>query len=131
MKTQIKTSLLIVGLLGTLTSQPSTLHAQGTAFTYQGRLSDNSQAADGLYDIKFTVFDVPQYGFPVGEVITNTALEVGAGMFAAELDFGTDVFTGGDRWLEIAVRTNGGGAFIPLSPRQKLTPAPYAILASK
>src|SRR5206468_5329073 len=32
-------------------------------------------------------------------------------------------------WLEISVRTNGGGAFSTLSPRQALTPSPYAIFA--
>jgi hypothetical protein len=31
--------------------------------------------------------------------------------------------------MEIAVRTNGNGAFTTLSPRQPLTPAPYAITA--
>ncbi len=37
------------------------------------------------------------------------------------------MFTGADRWLEIAVRTNGGGAFTTLTPRQQLTPTPYAL----
>jgi hypothetical protein len=47
------------------------------------------------------------------------------------LDFGSSVFNGQDCWLEIAVRTNLGGAgtFTALSPRQKLTPTPYAITA--
>src|SRR5207249_8464707 len=34
------------------------------------------------------------------------------------------------RWLEVGVRTNGGGAFTTLSPRQRITAAPYAITAS-
>ncbi len=46
------------------------------------------------------------------------------------LDLGQPgIFTGPDRWLEIAVRTNSNGAFTILAPRQKLTPTPYAITA--
>ena len=45
------------------------------------------------------------------------------------LDFGPTVFNGTTYWLEIGVRTNGGGGFITLSPRQQLTPAPNAIFA--
>ncbi|MDB6016144.1 MAG: Alpha-tubulin suppressor and related protein-like protein, partial [Pedosphaera sp.] len=33
------------------------LHAQGTAFTYQGRLVDNSNPANGIYDFRFSLFD--------------------------------------------------------------------------
>jgi len=31
------------------------LAAQGTAFTYQGRLSDESLPATGVYDLQFSV----------------------------------------------------------------------------
>jgi len=40
------------------------------------------------------------------------------------LDFGSGVFTGNARWLEIAVRTNGASGFVTLTPRQPLTPTP-------
>jgi hypothetical protein len=33
--------------------------AQGTAFTYQGRLNNNGAPASGVYDLQFTVFDSP------------------------------------------------------------------------
>ncbi|NMD21717.1 MAG: hypothetical protein GYA76_15935 [Verrucomicrobia bacterium] len=39
------------------------------------------------------------------------------------------MFDGSARWLEIAVRTNGDTAFTTLTPRQQLTPAPYALYA--
>ena len=29
--------------------------AQGTAFTYQGRLNDGGNPANGIYDLRFTV----------------------------------------------------------------------------
>ena len=38
-------------------------------------------------------------------------------------------YDGNTHWLEIATRTNGGGAYATLSPRQPVTPAPYAIYA--
>jgi len=40
-----------------------------------------------------------------------------------------EFFTEPDRWLEIAVRTNGGGSYANLVPRQKITATPYAITA--
>jgi hypothetical protein len=49
-------------------------------------------------------------------------------MFTVTLDFGNQ-FPGADRWLQIEVRTNGGGAFAALSPRQRITATPYAIQA--
>ena len=49
------------------------------------------------------------------------------GLFTVTLNFGAGVFTGTNYWLDIGVRTNGISGFGILSPRQKLTPAPYAI----
>lgn len=49
-------------------------------------------------------------------------------LFSVALDFGVN-FSGGERWLEIAARTNGAGAFTTLTPRQRITAAPYAITA--
>src|SRR5436190_24156667 len=37
--------------LSTINSQLSTLLAQGSAFTYQGRLNDGASPANGLYDL--------------------------------------------------------------------------------
>jgi hypothetical protein len=51
------------------------------------------------------------------------------GLFTVLVDFGAGVFTGNSNWLSIGVRTNGGGAFTPLTPREQVTPAPYAIFA--
>jgi len=32
-------------------------HAQGTAFTYQGRLNDGANPASGIYDLRFAIYD--------------------------------------------------------------------------
>ena len=45
---------LCVTLLSTLAPQHS--EAQGTAFTYQGRLNDNGAPANGIYDLQFRIY---------------------------------------------------------------------------
>ena len=103
-------------------------HAQGTAFTYQGRLNDGTNPANGAYDLTFALFSVSNGVGQVGALLTNSATAVSNGLFTAMLDFGAN-FPGAARWLEIGVRTNGSGAFVTLSPRQKITATPYAITA--
>jgi len=103
--------------------------AQGTAFTYQGQLEDDGSPANGFYDITVSVWDAVAGPAQVGPTLTNTAVEVVNGLFTVTLDFGSGVFTGPDRWLEIGVQTNGGGGFSTLSPRTEVTAAPYAIFA--
>ncbi|MDH7503841.1 MAG: hypothetical protein QHJ82_14175 [Verrucomicrobiota bacterium] len=130
MKTKTLLSLLALTLAFGL--QPSAfLQAAplGTAFSYQGKLTDAGKAANGIYDLCFTICAAASGGSPLAGPITNSPVGVTNGLFTTALDFGSDVFTGEARWLEIAARTNGGGAFTPLSPRQPLTPAPYALYA--
>src|SRR6267378_424887 len=116
-------------LLSTCSAQFSTALAQGTAFTYQGRLNSGGNAANGNYDFRFTVWNAESGPSLVSGTVGTNALAVSNGLFAVTLDFGTDIFTGADRWLEINVRTNGTGSFDTLSPRQKLTATPYAVTA--
>ena len=115
--------------LSTLNPQLSTLHAQGTAFTYQGRLNSGTSPANGSYDLTFSLFDVNSGGSAVAGPLATNAVAVSNGLFTVALDFGPGVFNGAEYWLEIGVRTNGGGAFNTLAPRQQLTPSPYAIYA--
>jgi formylglycine-generating enzyme required for sulfatase activity len=103
------------------------LHAQGTAFTYQGRLLDNGQPATGLYNLSFRLYDDAVSGAPQGDKFSSTTA-VSNGLFTVALDFG-DQFSGRDRWLEISVRTNGSGAFTTLTSRQQITATPYAVTA--
>jgi hypothetical protein len=103
--------------------------AQSTAITYQGRLDDAAGAVTGRYDLRFALYDDTSNGTQWGPPLTNAAVLVSNGLFTTTLDFGSGVFTGGPRWLEIGVRTNGVGGFTTLIPRQPLTPAPYAIMA--
>jgi hypothetical protein len=120
--------LLLFCLLPSVFCLPA--FSQGTAFTYQGRLDSGGNAANGFYDLRFAIYDMASGGAPQGSAVTNAATAVSNGLFTVTLDFGNQ-FPGAARWLDIGVRTNGGGAFVPLSPRQALLPAPYAIHAAK
>jgi hypothetical protein len=132
MKTSLKMTLGAV-LWTAMLLQPSTLLAQGTAFTYQGRLTDGGQAASGLYDFRAQVYNRAVAGEPgdalVSGTLTFTAVPVSNGLFVLNLDFGASPFNGEARWLQLAVRTNGAGSFNTLAPRQPVTPTPYAILS--
>jgi len=105
------------------------LHAQGTTFTYQGRLNNGSAPAGGSYDLTFTLYPVSVAGGAVAGPLTNSAVAVTNGLFTTTIDFG-DIFSGTNYWLEIAVRTNATGSFTTLAPRQQVTPAPYAIYST-
>ena len=118
-----------LALLLTIIQPLSTAFAQGTAFTYQGRLNNGTNPATGSYDLTFTLFATNSGGVAVAGPITNSATAVSSGLFTTTIDFGAN-FPGADRWVEISVRTNGSGLFLTLIPRQKLTPAPYAITAA-
>lgn len=107
---------------GTFPDLPSAL---GSAFTYQGRLMDDSAPANGTYNFRFHLWADQGKTTLLGTYPkTNTvALDVVDGYFTVLLDFGVGIFGGDERWLEIEV--NGS----LLSPLQPLTPSPYAIYA--
>ncbi len=99
----------------------------GTAFTYQGRLTDAGDPANGTYDFQFELYDTASDGIQVG-VVTQDNIAVADGLFTVKLDFGAGVFTGNARYLEIGVRPGSStGDYSTLLPRQALTPAPYAL----
>lgn len=104
--------------------------AQGTAFTYQGRLMDAGAPANGNYDLTFTLFSVSSGGSAIAGPLTNSSVGIANGLFTATLDFGSSAFPGAARWLEIGVRTNAASAFTTLTPRQSVAPTPYAIFAN-
>jgi len=116
-------------LTSLLTAVALSASAQGTAFTYQGWLNASGSPASGTYNLTFTLFNTNTSGVPIAGPVTNSAVGITNGLFTVLIDFGPGVFTGTTNWLEIAVETNGGSAFTTLTPRQQLTPVPYAISA--
>jgi hypothetical protein len=109
--------------------EPVVTAALGTAFTYQGGLSTAAGPVTGSCDFRFSLFDAVSQGSQLGST-TRTGTTVTNGLFAVTLDFGAGAFNGQERFLETAVRCPAGiGAYTTLSPRQQVTPAPYALVA--
>src|SRR4051794_36503972 len=96
---------LLLSLVVALQLASSDLFAEETKFTYQGRLNDASGPANGVYDLTFTIYDLPT-GNGAFAVETNLATGVTNGLFTTTVDFGSVVseliFSGPERWLEIA-----------------------------
>jgi hypothetical protein len=119
--------LLTFGLLWLATILPSA--AQTTAFSYQGRLTDTGNPANGNFDMTFGLFDAQSGGLQQGSTLTRNGVAVTAGLFSVTLDFGIGaLIDGADRWLQIGVRpAGGGGGYSVLAPRQQLASSPYAV----
>src|SRR5262245_11961878 len=121
------TLLLVVAGLGATTA-----HAQPTAFTYQGQLSDGGVPANGLHDFRFRLFDAASGGAQVGTAQCVDNLLVTGGAFTATVDFGNQFTTPAPRFIEVDVRrdtglncSNGAG-FTTLTTRQLIAAAPLA-----
>lgn len=99
----------------------------GAGFTYQGYLDNNGSPANGVYDFEFRLYDADAGGLQIGSTVALNAVLVQNGLFTVQLNFGVGAFGQNARWLAVSVRPSGGGAFTALSPRQELTPAPYAL----
>lgn len=113
------------------TEKISAQAAVGTAFTYQGRLADNGNPANGIYDFEFKLYDALTGGKlitpTVGGIIKRNNVSVANGLFTVALNFGA-AFDGKAAWLQIGVRPGKStGAYTVLSPRQPLNPVPYAL----
>ena len=122
---QLFTAALLLALCLT-----NMVFAQTTAFTYQGKLTDSGNPANGTYDMQFKLFDTVTVGTGTqqGSTITNSTVQVVGGIFNVTLDFGANVFTGATRYLEIGVRPAGSpNPYTTLAPRQQITSSPYAI----
>ncbi len=97
----------------------------GTAFTYQGNLSQAGSPANGSHDFLFNLWDDSSKTTLIGKypAIGTIPINVVDGAFLIKMDFGAEAFTGEARWLEIIVNGNA------LAPLQELTPTPYALYA--
>lgn len=119
---------LLLGLM------PAPLIAATTAFTYQGQLKDTGAPANGRYDLAFSLWDDPtstDSRDQIGGTLEFLGQPVSDGLFEVALDFRDGAFPGEARYLQIEVRPAGGHAYTTLSPRQELTPTPYAMTAQK
>lgn len=124
----MRTANLIPWLLALCTAG----HALGQ-ITYQGDLKDDDQPADGVYDIRFDLYDASENGNVIGTNCVNNVL-VTQGRFTAVLNYGA-AFDGSPRYIEISLRPDTGlpcsdpSGLVPLAGRQRLTFTPMALFA--
>jgi len=116
-------ALILLILLGEYAAR-----AQTNDFTYQGKLNDGGNAANGTYDLQFRLFDALVGGNQVSTTLLRDDVTVSGGIFTVTLDFAGAPFPGVARFLEIGVRPGAStGAFTTLNPLQPITSTPYAI----
>ena len=93
---------------------------------YSGRLNgaDEQPIADGAYDFTFALYDAISGGNLLWTETQEDVLVQG-GIFTTLLGranaLPTDIVTGGERWLVVAVRGPGEADFTALAPRQQLS----------
>jgi hypothetical protein len=133
------TNLLLLVILGALLTSNVTAQSgpagpqalAGTGFTYQGQLKKAAGLVNGVCDFQFSLWDAESAGAQVGSTQSIAAVNVGDGLFTVQLNgagqFGPSAFNGQGRWVQVAVKCAGDPVAITLSPRQPLTPAPYAL----
>jgi hypothetical protein len=101
--------------------------------TYQGRLSDGANQANGQYDLRFQAFDSDTGGTAQTGVFTVEDVPVTNDVFTTQLKFGSSFYNNQKaRFLEIGVRPGASAAGDPyttLTPRQPLTNVPFAVTA--
>jgi len=105
----------------------SSVLAQTTSVTYQGKLTDGSNPANGQYDFVFRLFD--SSGTQIGGDLEKGDVQVTGGVFTVSLNFGLSPFAAGAAdSLEIGVRPGlSTGLYTTLTPRQPLASSPFTI----
>lgn len=99
----------------------------GTAFTYQGYLTDVSgNPVDASCDFRFRLYDAASSGAQVGSDQVIPGVTVNDGYFCVGVDLGADDFNGDPRWLEVAIKGPGDPQYTAM-PRQAVSPVPYAL----
>lgn len=107
--------------------------AQDTrSFTYQGSLTDSGGLANGVYDIRASLFTTSGGVTQVGSTQCFDNVLVTNGLFTIQPNFG-DQYDTSSRYLELSVRADSGqdctnsAGFTTLGPRTRLTPTPFAV----
>jgi hypothetical protein len=114
-------------------------------FSYQGRLANSDgNLLDGTYYFKFSIWNVATNGTSgVNRLWPSTdpsqiASTVRQGVFSVNIgdtangypdSLNYDFNTSNDVYLQVEVSSTNGGAFQTLSPRQRISSAPFARLS--
>jgi len=92
------------------------------AFSYQAYVEFQGRPLDGTRDLRFRVYATATAGTPLASALSFDDWGVQRGLVDVPLDFGP-VFNGQPRWLELEIDGT------PLSPRQRISATPVALLA--
>jgi hypothetical protein len=93
-----------------------------TRISYQGRLTDAAgNPLNGTFDLMFRLWDSRTAGSQIGSQTLLDGYGVADGLVSAEIDVPAGALTGQAVWLEVTVDGQ------PMSPRQEILPAPYAL----
>src|SRR5262245_9101163 len=125
MRFRRKIDQLVLGCLCLCFLESISVVAQSSTFTYQGKLTDGGNPANGQYDLVFRLFDLS--GTQISGDLEKGDVQVTGGVFTVSLNFGPLPFTSGAAdTLEIGVRPGTStGTYTPLVPRQPLTSSSY------
>ncbi len=133
MKSQARTSFALAVLCCSAAIPAVAQTPVDPSMTFQGQLTDDGQLAQGRYDFQFRLFDAAIGGNPISQTRSMPNVRVENGLYSRELSFvpmpNEELFDGNSRWIAVSVRRAGGDLYTELSPRHKLTPAPYAAYA--
>ena len=97
---------LAVGML----PLPAFAQSLGSAFTYQGQLTEAGLPANGLYDVQICVFDSLSNPTPLSCTTGANDVPVEQGVFTLSANLGSTVFIGLERFLELRVRPGASDA---------------------
>jgi hypothetical protein len=118
-----------------LTSAGAAAQIASSAFTYQGELRSGSAPVEGVFDLRFSLFEDAGGQTAVASELCADNVQVSGGRFTVLLDFGSVFSLGRPRFLEVRVRPDTGtgcgdaSGFEVLTPRQPLTATPHASFA--
>ena len=104
----------------------------GPGFTYQGFYEESDTPVTGTVRLRFSLWEAESDGAQIGASQLLNDIPVIEGAFTVILnasgEFGPSAFDGQERWLQIEACPSGTcESPTVLTPRQKLTPTPYAL----
>jgi trimeric autotransporter adhesin len=110
------TRLLALGVAAALAAG----QAQAESFVYRGELHDAGAPAEGVYQLRLSLFGIERAALPIGGPLELLDVQVNDGRFVAEVDFGTLPAGATDAWVEVAVKTPGDAGYVPLPGRTRV-----------
>lgn len=99
----------------------SSFAAQAESFTYRGQLEDGGMPAQGLYQLKLSLYADAHGKQLLAAPILLDAVPVNDGRFAVGADFPDLPSLAQQGWMEVAVKGEGDSDFWPLPGRQAVS----------